>query len=164
MSSREPEESRSRPPDEWWTDSYAKGNVRVNFYDIYGKIESIAATWSEDDIFEFELDETPLLVNGVSIGDIVEVEWRLGEVTPYFVRVNEKSPYRTVRVELNKSDADNPRLKEFLRNSTSSPRIEGDVLAFSVFEDTNEVKANLFEEFGLWGKETDAAEADRPSK
>lgn len=164
MSSGEPEEHGATPPDEWWADSYAKGNVRVNFYDMHGRVESIAATWSEDGVFEFELAETPLLVNGVSIGDVVEVEWRPGEVTPYFVRVKEKSPYRTVRVEISRPEANNPRLKEFVRRYTSGPRIEGEVLAFSVFEDAGGVTADLFEEFGLWGEETDAAEPGRPAE
>lgn len=150
------------PPDEWWVKSYAKGDICVHFYNIYGKVEAITATWIEDNIFA--LGATPLLVKGVSIEDVVDVEWRRGDVVPYFVRVKEKSPYRTVRVELSRSEANNPRLKEFLRRHTSEPRIEGGVLAFSVYENASEVTAWLFDEFGLWGEETDSLEAGRTPK
>jgi len=152
----------TEPPDEWWAESYSKGNVCVNFHDIYGKIEAIPATWVEDNIFE--LDATPLLVNGVSIEDVVEVEWKRGEATPYFVRVKEKSPYRTVRVELRPSEANNPRLREFVRRYCPNHRIEGGILAFSVFKDAAEVTAWLFDDFGLWGETTDAAEMGRDPK
>ena len=81
MSGNESEESQPMPPDAWFIDSYAKGDVSVNFYDIYGKVEAIPATWMESNIFS--LDETPLRVNGVSIEDQVEVEWRGDEITPY---------------------------------------------------------------------------------
>ena len=160
MSGREPEEGKTIPPDEWWTGSYAKGNVRINFYNIYGQVESLAATWIEDNVFA--LDETPLLVNGLSIEDEVEVEWREGEVIPYFLRVKRRSIYRTFRVELSGPGAANPRLKEFLRRYTSGARIHQDVLAFSVY--TGEHSADdsavewLMEEFGLWAEETNSAE------
>ena len=89
MTGEAPEDSQPTPPDEWFIQSYAKDDVRVNFYDVHGQVEAISAFWREGNVFW--LDETPLLVDGVSMEDVVEVEWRENEITPYFVQVTEKS-------------------------------------------------------------------------
>lgn len=125
MSGNSPKDSQSRAPDEWFIESYAKDDVRVNFYDIYGKVEAIPAFWMEDNIFS--LDETPLRVDEISIEDLVEVEWRENEIMPYFLRIKEKSIFRTFRVPLSREDATNKRLVNFLKTNTYSYRIDQDV-------------------------------------
>jgi hypothetical protein len=160
MTGNAPEDSQPIPPDEWFIESYAKDDVRVNFYDIYGKVEPIPAFWREGNIFW--LDETPLRVNGVSIEDVVEVEWRENEITPYFVRIREKSNFRTFRAQLSSKDATDKRLVEFLKTNTYSYRIDRNVLAFSVYRDAGDPVMEVIEwltvKFDIRGEETDSAE------
>lgn len=159
MTGNSPDDSQSTAPDEWFTESYAREDVRVNFYDINGNVEAIPAFWMEGNVFS--LDETPLRVNGVSIEDLVEVEWRKNEITPYFLRVKEKSTFRTFRVPLSRGDATNKRLKNFLETNTNSYRIDEDVLAFSIDKDDEllmEKMAWMRAEFDLWAEETDLAD------
>jgi hypothetical protein len=83
------------PPDEWFAAVADGRRQRVAFLDMNGETEFVHAEWSEENIFE--LVESPLLVDGVSYGDSVEVEWREGELDPHFTRLYDRLDYRTIR-------------------------------------------------------------------
>jgi hypothetical protein len=85
-------------PDDWWLTYYIDEHVPIVFYDGAGKVETVEATWAKDNIFRIE--QTPLRVDGVSLWDCVEVRWEAGDLTPIFVRVKEKSGYRTIRADV----------------------------------------------------------------
>ena len=97
------------PPEAWFA-AVAEGRAqRVAFRDVNGDTEFVRAEWIEENIFE--LKESPLLVDGVSIWDYVEVEWREGGVDPHFARLTEGGwGCRTIR-----SRATPAEVKEFLR-------------------------------------------------
>lgn len=71
------------PPGEWFAAVAAGRRQRVAFRDINGDTEFVKAEWVEENIFK--LKESPLLVDGVSIDDYVEAEWREGSIDPHFV-------------------------------------------------------------------------------
>jgi hypothetical protein len=94
----------------------------------------------------------------------LQSKWRDDEITPYFLRVKEKSTFRTFRVRLSGGDAANKRLLNFLETNTYSYRIDQDVLAFSIHKDDEELFEKmewLSHEFDLRGQETDPAEESR---
>lgn len=159
MTGEAPEDSQPTPPDEWFIQSYAKDDVRVNFYDVHGQVEAISAFWREGNVFW--LDETPLLVDGVSMEDVVEVEWRENEITPYFVQVTEKSTLRTFRAKLSSKDATDKRLVDYLKANTYSYRIDRDIFAFTVYDDPDDSVMEVIEwmmrKFDLEGEETNPA-------
>jgi hypothetical protein len=84
------------PPEEWFA-AVAEGRPqRVAFRDVNGDTEFVRAEWLKENVFY--LRESPLLVDGISIRDFVEVEWTGGGIDPRFVRVaDERWRCRTIR-------------------------------------------------------------------
>lgn len=72
------------PPEEWFAAVAEGRQQRVAFRDVNGDTEFVRAEWVEEN--RFELQESPLLVDGVAVWDVVEVEWREGSVEPHFLR------------------------------------------------------------------------------
>jgi hypothetical protein len=80
-----------------WFEYVADGRQhQAAFPAIGGKVELVQVQWWEGLLFR--VTQVPLLVNGVSEDDIVEVEWQEGEIIPHFKRVVDNEGHRTVRV------------------------------------------------------------------
>ena len=87
---------RLMPPAEWFEHVAGGRQHEAAFPTIDGKVELVEVEWQEERLFRVK--RAPLLVNGVSSYDIVEVEWHEGEIIPHFKRVVENWGERTVRV------------------------------------------------------------------
>ena len=70
------------PPEEWFAAVADGREQRVAFRDRDGETEFVRAEWSEAN--RFELQESPLLVDGVAVYDFVEVEWEEGSAEPHY--------------------------------------------------------------------------------
>ena len=105
------------PPEEWFAAVAGGHPQRVAFRDINGDTEFVKAEWMEENVFE--LKESPLLVDGVSIWDFVEVEWREGSVEPHFLRsdMDDDDPWRcrTIRARAGASE-----VRKFVQDCDSS--------------------------------------------
>lgn len=95
--------SESRvPPAEWFTYIAEVYYEKAAFPVADAKAELLRVNWQYELLFYVE--QVPLLTNVVSLGDIVEMEWKDGDIIPRFKRVVEASGQRTVRVDLATSD------------------------------------------------------------
>jgi hypothetical protein len=117
-------------PDDWWLTYLPGEKVPVIFNDTSGEIERVEAIWAGDNLFEIR--QVPLHVNGVSLDDVIEVKWEEGDITPIFDRVNEKSQFGTIRVDVKKLSGKGRRsLVEYLGRSIASHRVDGAAMVIS---------------------------------
>lgn len=120
------------PPEEWFA-HVADGRQQVAaFPNVDDKVELLEVEWLKERIFEVE--QVPLLVNGVSLYDRVEMEWQDGDHVPHFKRVTEPFGNRTVRAIVNgptRKDRD-AFVNSVVSSSFPEYRYENEVLAFTV--------------------------------
>ena len=91
------------PPEAWFAAVAGGHPQRVAFRDRNGDTEFVKAEWDEENIFF--LRQLPLLVDGVSTGDYVEVEWAEGSVEPRFVCLTDYGwGCRTIRARASVSE------------------------------------------------------------
>lgn len=129
----EPKRDLPQLPDEWWLTYLPNEEVPVIFKDDNGEIERIEAIWASDNLFEIR--QEPLRVNGVSVDDVIEVRWEEGDLTPIFDRLNEKSQFGTIRVNVKKLSGKSRRsLVEYLGRSIASHRVDGAVMVVSYYD------------------------------
>lgn len=127
-----PKDPASMPPEQWISDVAEGMRQEVTFPTMNNKVEIVRVEWMRERLFRVE--EVPLRVNGVSLYDLVEGEWRDGESIPHFKRVVENYGYRTVRAIVNQPDRLDSIL-EFAKMNTEEPmkyRCEERILALTV--------------------------------
>ncbi len=131
----EPRAATGGPPEEWFWHMAAHRPSQVALIDVNGQIEFVNAEWIKTRLFV--VGQVPLLVNGVTQFDQIEVEWLSGDPIPHFQRVVKNIGYRTVRVTV----APNFReyLANFVRDYIEKPYAgryshENNVLAFTIAE------------------------------
>lgn len=122
---------RAELPDDWWL-TYVDGeHVPVIFEDKNGEVEKVEAIYRPADNL-FKLMQTPLRVNGVSLYDYVEVRWEQGDLTPIFVRLDERDGYGTVRVNVKMLSRKARRiLMDSLYSEMVGPRFDDGTLVFT---------------------------------
>ena len=134
MSLDEPKRALTQLPDEWWLTYLPDESVAVIFQDKNVEIERVEAIWAGEDNL-FEIQQVPLRVNGVSLDDVIEVRWEEGDITPIFDRVNEKSQFGTIRVNVkNLSGKARRSLVEYLGRSISDHRTDGGVMVIAYYD------------------------------
>lgn len=127
-------EPKLSPPDEWLALVPKSRQQEATFSTFDDGIELLKVEWEGERLFR--IDQVPLLVNGVSLYDIVEVEWQDGKVIPRFKRLVESRGHRTIRGVVTEPNSKN-RIKRFAETVISDPkryRFEKDVLALTIAE------------------------------
>lgn len=127
-----PKDPASMPPAQWISDVAEGMRQEVTFPTVNNQVEIVRVEWMRERLFRVE--EVPLRVNGVSLYDLVEAEWRDGESTPHFKRVVENYGYRTVRAIFNPSASLDSILK-FAKMNAEEPmkyRCEERILVLTV--------------------------------
>ena len=120
------------PPPEWFEYVADGREQQAVFPTADGKVELVNVHWWEELLFVIK--QIPLLVNGISYADVVEVEWREGEIIPHFKRVVDSEGERVVRVTAVGSNekAMNEFLKDHMDRRHLSYRYENNVLVFGI--------------------------------
>jgi hypothetical protein len=134
-SSLMPEHPTLLPPKGWFA-YIAEGQQlqEAAFPGVDGEVELLKVEWIRERLFR--VDQVPLWVNGVSLYDLVEVEWQDGDIIPRFKRVAESCGYRTIRAVVNESSRKKT-IRHFAELNISDPkkyRFEKGVLAFTISE------------------------------
>ena len=131
----EAEEAAPQLPDDWWLTYYLGECVPLVFHDAEGQIiETVEAIWDRDNIFS--IDQTPLKVDGVALGDLVEVRWEEGDLTPIFVRVKENFGFKKIKVDLSMLEAKSQsRFVQSLRDTVYDFRLDEKVLIITYYGD-----------------------------
>lgn len=132
---RPPEDPALAPPDKWFDYIGEDHSQTATFPSINNQRESLPVDWMRDRLFRVE--EVPLFVDYVSLYDLVEVEWRDGDIIPCFKRVVENYGYRTIRAVVNELDRVSDIL-QFAKMNTEKPmkyRYEEGVLALTTGKD-----------------------------
>ncbi|MCU1266470.1 MAG: hypothetical protein JWM21_2788 [Acidobacteria bacterium] len=146
----EPGPDAPQLPDDWWLKYAPDEHVPMAFQDIKGGTETIDVRWAWQDNL-FEIVQTPLRVNGLSLGDYIEARWEEGDVTPLFARIHSKEEYGTIRVNVQKL---RPKLRQHLIKSLvgliGSYRLDGDVLALTYRGESEDVTEVLDHEDVDW--------------
>lgn len=120
------------PPEEWLAEVRTGLRQEVRFPSSKGGSEIVRVDWMRERLFRVE--EVPLFVNGVSLYDLVEVEWRGKDLIPYFKRVAENYGYRTIRAVVNDLDRSED-IEDFAKKNTDDSikyRCEQGVLVMTV--------------------------------
>ena len=138
------------PPEEWFAAVAGGRAQRVAFRDVNGDAEFVRAEWLEENLFE--LKEPPLLVDGVSVLDGVEVEWRVGDVERHFLRrVEDDWNLRTIRTRASPKEA-----KRFLKDCDDfripfeQPRYERGILVTAIRQETIEYYRDMDQDVPLF--------------
>ena len=129
-----PEDPTSVPPEKWFAYLAFGHQQEVAFPCADDRVELVRVEWMRERLFR--VDQVPLLVNGVSLYDLVEVEWQEGDLIPRFKRVAESCGHRTIRAVVNDSNV-KKRIRRFAEVNVSDPkryRFENAVLAFTIAE------------------------------
>ena len=120
---------------EKWFAYVAFGNrPEVAFPSIDDQVELVTVEWMRESLFRVE--QVPLLVNGVSLYDLIEVEWQEGNVIPRFHRVAERSGHRTIRAVVTDPERE-VSIRHFAKLNTTDRkryRYEKSTLAFTISE------------------------------
>lgn len=125
-------EPEALPPAEW-SAYVAGGGQHAAFPAGDGEVELLKVEWVRERIFRVE--RVPLRVNGVSLYDLVELEWLTGEVVPRFKQVTERRG-RTIRA-LMTDPAREDSIRHFAKLHVADRkryRYEKPVLAFTIVE------------------------------
>jgi hypothetical protein len=134
-SSLEPPEDPASVPLEKWFAYIAFGHQKeVAFRCINDQVELLRVEWVRERLFSIE--QVPLLVNGVSLYDLIEVEWQGGDLIPRFKRVIEKRGHRTIRAIVTDPERE-ASIRHFAKLNTADRkqyRYEKGVLAFTIAE------------------------------
>jgi hypothetical protein len=122
-------------PPEKWRAYLAFGHQQEVAFPFGGdQVELITVKWQMERLFRVE--QVPLLVNDISLYDLVEAEWHDGDLVPHFKRVVEKSGYRTIRAVVTDSEGE-ASVRHFAKLNTADRkryRYEKEVLAFTTSE------------------------------
>jgi hypothetical protein len=122
-------------PLEKWFAYLAFGNPpEVAFPTVDGQVELVKVEWKRERLFR--VGQVPLLVNAISLFDLVEAEWQDGDLIPRFTRVVETSALRTVRAIVTHAEREES-IRHFAKLNTADRkryRFEKGVLAFSISE------------------------------
>jgi hypothetical protein len=126
----EPEASQS--PAEW-SAYVAEGRQHAAFPTVTGEVELLKVEWVRERLFR--VGRVPLWVDGVSLNDLIELEWPAGEVVPRFKQVTERHG-RTVRVLMTDPTREDS-IRHFAKLHVADRnryRYEKPVLAFTIVE------------------------------
>lgn len=136
------------PPGGWFA-AVADGAPQfVAFRDIEGGTELVEADWVKENVFDILAH--PLLVDGVSMGDRVEVSWEAGDPTPRFLSVRRPGGQRTVRVRATEHEVERflHHVKEYKEEGLDifawGYRYERGVLVFGVYDFVAEDLKNVY--------------------
>lgn|GEM_PF-2294189 len=125
------------PPEEWFAYVANGAEQRAAFPTSTEDMELLKVEWLEE--IHFRVTEMPLMANGVSFYDDVELEWLEGEIIPRLKRVIEEPDRRTVRANLKDSKKD--KLRRFFAWMDDHPhdyRYEKPWLVFSTWAGMDE--------------------------
>jgi hypothetical protein len=126
------EPGASLPPAEW-SAYVAEGGQHAAFPAAAGEVELLKVEWVREQLFR--VGRVPLRVNGVSLDDLVELEWLAGEAVPRFKQVAERRA-RTIRA-LMTDPAREDSVRHFAKLHVADRkryRYEKPVLAFTIVE------------------------------
>ena len=129
----EPEFAELLPPAEWSAHVAGGGQQEAKFPGSDGEVELLRVDWVRERIFR--VDQVPLRVNGVSLYDLVELEWPEGDAVPCFRQVVERRG-RTIRAVLNDSGREDA-IRHFAKmhvGDRKKYRYERPVLAMTITE------------------------------
>jgi len=132
-SSLDPAPDALFPPAEWLTYVAGGRQKEAAFPGIDNEVEMLPVEWIRERIFR--VDQVPLRVNGVSLHDLVELEWQEGDVVPRFLRVVERRG-RTIRAMMTDPSREDS-LRHFAKlhvEDRKRYRYEKPVLAFTILE------------------------------
>jgi hypothetical protein len=133
-SSLKPEPAMVFPPAEWLA-YVSDGRQKEAAFPRGdgGGFELIKVEWARESIFR--IDQVPLRVDGVSLYDLVELEWQDGDVIPRFKQMVERRA-RTIRAVMN-DPAREDSIRHFAKVHVADRkryRYERPVLAFTIME------------------------------
>ena len=129
-----PDDPASGPPEKWFAYLAFGHQQEVVFPCNDDKRELLKVEWIRKRLFR--LQQVPLSANGVSLDDLVEVEWRDGDLIPWFKRVAEKRGHRTIRAVVTDPESE-PRVRHFAKVNLADRkkyRYENSVFAFTIDE------------------------------
>lgn len=129
-----PEDPTLNPPEKWFAYLAFGHQQEVAIPCGDDRIELLRVDWIRDRLFR--INQVPLLTNEVSLYDLVEAEWREGNLIPWFKHVAEKSRLRTVRAIVSDPESE-AAVRHFAKVNIADRgryRYENGVLAFGIEE------------------------------
>jgi hypothetical protein len=75
-----PEDPALVPPEKWYAYIAEGHQPEAAFPGVGRQVELLKVEWMRERLFR--VDQVPLLVNGISLYDLVEVEWQDGDIIP----------------------------------------------------------------------------------
>jgi hypothetical protein len=127
-------DAKSVPLEKWFAYVAFGNRPEVAFPTIDHQVELLTVKWTRELLFRVE--QVPLLVNGVSLYDLVQVEWQDGDLIPRFKRVAESSGHRTIRAVITNPERE-VSIRRFAKLNTADRkrfRYENSTLAFTISE------------------------------
>jgi hypothetical protein len=129
-----PEDPTLGPPEKWFAYLAFGHQQEVAFPSTDDQVELVKVEWKRARLFR--VAQVTLLVNDVSLYDLVEAEWRDGDLIPHFKRVAERSGHRTIRAVVTDLESE-ASIRHFAKLNTTDRkryRYEKGVLAFTISE------------------------------